>query len=134
MDSTAPSARSESAARRVPVIVWLLTLLFAVKAFFSIVGSFLFAFPMGWPLGTIVGVFLVVAGVAYAVIAWRMRFGERIVWLAALIVSVLHQAGLAILDLSLYGEIPSEDYVFIGVTIVVVVLLFLPVTRRFFSR
>lgn len=30
--------------------------------------------------------------------------------------------------------IPSADYLFIGITVVVVILLFLPVTRRFFSR
>jgi hypothetical protein len=41
---------------------------------------------------------------------------------------------LAVLDLALFGRIPSEDYLFIGVTVVVVVLLLLPATRRFFSR
>jgi hypothetical protein len=117
-----------------PAIIWLLTLLFAAKAFVSVVGAFIFAFPLGWPLGSIVGVLLVLAGVAYAIITWRMRLGERVIWLAALVVSIVHQGGLAVLDLTRYGAIPSADYLFIGITVVVVILLFLPVTRRFFSR
>jgi hypothetical protein len=71
---------------------------------------------------------------AYAVMAWLMRFGERVVWLWALVLSVVHQAGLAVLDLSVYGAIPSEDYLSFALTVVVVVLLLLPVTRRHFSR
>lgn len=119
---------------RTPPVVWLLILLFALKAFFAVVGSFLFAFPIGGLLGPIVGVLLIAVGVAYAVIAWRMRLGEFVIWLAALALSIIHQAGLAVLDLALYGAIPAEDYMFIGVTVIVVILLLLPGTRRFFSR
>lgn len=117
-----------------PALIWLLTLVFAVKAFVAVVGSFIFAFPRAWPLGPIVGLLLIVAGVAYAIIAMRMRLGERVIWLAALVVPVVHQSGLAVLDLTLYGAIPSTDYLFIGITVVVVILILLPVTRRFFSR
>jgi hypothetical protein len=130
IDAGGPSPQ----ASRTPAVIWILTLFFAAKAFVSVVGAFLFAFPMEGPLGSIVGVLLIVAGVVYVIIAWRMRLGERVIWLAALIVSIVHQAGLAVLDLVLYGAIPSQDYPFIGVTVVVVILLFLPVTRRFFSR
>ena len=46
--------------------------------------------------------------------------------------SAVHQGGLAILDLPQYG--PECDYLFIRINAVVVILLFLPVTRPFFSR
>ncbi len=51
-------------AARPPATVWILTLLLGAMAFVSVVGSFLFAFPLGGLLG-------------YATIAWRLRH-----WLA----------------------------------------------------
>lgn len=121
-------------ATRPPATVWILTLLIGVMAFVSIVGSILFAFPMGGPLGYIVGTLLIVAGIGYAIIAWRLRRGERAVWTAALVLPIVHQLSLNTLDLVLYGAIPSEDYPFIGVALVIVVLLLLPTTRRFFTK
>jgi len=103
-------------------------------AFVSIVGSFLFAFPLGGPLGYIVGTLLIVAGISYAIIAWHLRRGERAVWTAALVVPIVHTLGLNTLDLVLYGAIPSEDYPFMGVALAIVVLLLLPTTRRFFTK
>ncbi|HEX2194929.1 MAG TPA: hypothetical protein VHK63_08265, partial [Candidatus Limnocylindria bacterium] len=91
-------------------------------------------FPFGGALGIGLGGFLLLIGAAYLVIAWRMRFGERATWLAAVAVPVVNQGVLAILDLSLYGTIPPEDYLFIGVTLVTLVLLALPPVRRFFVR
>ncbi len=121
-------------ATRPPATVWILTLLMGAMAFVSIVGSFLFAFPLGGLLGYIVGTLLIVAGIGYATIAWRLRRGERAVWTAALVLPVVHTLGLNTLDLVLYGAIPSEDYPFMGVGLVIVVLLLLPTTRRFFAQ
>ena len=117
-----------------PATVWILTPLTGAMAFVCVVGSFLFAFPMGGPLGYVVGTLLVVAGICYATIAWRLRRGERAVWIAALVLPVVHTLGLNALDLVLYGAIPSEDYPFMGVALAIVVLLLLPTTRRFFAK
>ena len=117
-----------------PATVWILILLMGAMAFVCVVGSFLFAFPMGGPLGYVVGTLLVVAGIGYATIAWRLRRGERAVWIAALVLPVVHTLGLNALDLVLYGAIPSEDYPFMGVALAIVVLLLLPTTRRFFAK
>ncbi len=134
MASTSSGGNRAAVAVRPPVTVWILTLLTGLMAFVSIVGSFLFAFPMGGPLGYILGTLLVVFGVCYATIAWRLRRGERAVWIAALVLPVLHTLTLNITDLVLYGAIPSEDYPFMGVALIVVVLLVLPTTRRFFTK
>ncbi len=123
-----------SIAVRTPASVWILTLLMGLMAFVCIVGSFLFAFPMGGLLGYLVGTLLIVAGSCYATIAWRLRRGERAVWIAALVLPIVHTLGLNTLDLVLYGAIPSEDYPFMGVALAIVVLLLLPATRRFFTK
>jgi hypothetical protein len=112
MSDTAP-ATEQFGERSVPLLVWILTAIFAVRAF---------------------GVTLLAIGVAYLVIAWRMRFGERAIWIAAIVAQLVNQAVLTVADLSLYGSIPPEDYAFIVVTVVVLGLLFVPSVRRFFSR
>ncbi len=122
------------AAIRPPVTVWILTLLVGAMAFVSVVGSFLFAFPMGGLLGYTIGTLLIVFGIGYAIIAWRLRRGERAVWIAALVLPIVHTLTLNTLNLVLYGAIPSEDYPFMGVTLAIVVLLLLPTTRRFFTK
>jgi hypothetical protein len=122
------------AARRPPATVWILTPLLGLMAFVSVVGSFLFAFPMGGILGYTIGTLLVVFGIGYATIAWRLRRGERAVWFAALGLPVVHTLTLNTADLVLYGAIPSEDYPFMGVALVLVVLLLQPITRRFFTE
>jgi hypothetical protein len=119
---------------RPPATVWVITLLMGVMAFVCIVGSFLFAFPMGGLLGYIIGTLLIVFGIGYAIIAWRLRRGERAVWIAALVLPIVHTLTLNITDLVLYGAIPSEDYPFMGVALIIVVLLLLPTTRRFFTK
>jgi hypothetical protein len=119
---------------RVPILVWVLVAIFALRAVVTLVGSFVFAFPMGGFLGIFVGLSLVAIAVAYGVIAWRMRFGERWVWIAAIVAPLVNQLLLTVTDLSLYGAIPPEDYPFIVITVVVLVLLFLPPVRRFFTR
>ncbi len=119
---------------RPPATVWVLTLLMGAMALVCAVGSFLFAFPMGGLLGYIVGTLLIVAGIGYATIAWRLRRGERAVWIAALVLPIAHTLGLNTLDLVLYGAIPSEDYPFMGVALAIVVLLLVPATRRFFAK
>lgn len=88
---------------------------------------------MGGLLGYIVGTLLIVVGTGYATIAWRLRRGERAVWIAALVLPIAHTLGLNTLDLVLYGAIPSEDYPFMGVALAIVVLLLVPDTRRFFA-
>ena len=115
-------------------IVWVLTLLMGLMAFVSVVGSFLFAFPMGGLLGYTIGTLLIVFGIGYAAIAWRLRRGERAVWIAALVLPIVHTLTLNTADLVLYGAIPSEDYPFMGVALAIVVLLLLPTTRRFFTK
>ena len=120
--------------RSVPVVVWVLTAILALRGLLSFVGALIFAFPAGGALGIGLGTFLVATAAAYLYVAWRMRFGERWVWLAALTVPIVNQGVLAVVDLSLSGTIPPEDYLFIGVTVVTVLLLFLPPVRKFFSR
>jgi hypothetical protein len=128
------SATAQPRGRTVPLLVWILTAIFGVRAFLTVVGAFLFAFPMGGALGTGIGITLLAIGVAYLVIAWRMRFGERAVWIAAIVSQLINQGVLTVADLSLYGAIPPEDYAFIVVTVVVLGLLFVPSVRRFFNR
>ena len=123
-----------AAAAAPPATVWILTLLIGALALVSVVGSFLFAFPLGGLLGYIAGTLLIVAGIGYATIAWRLRRGERAVWTAALVLPIVHTLGLNTLDLVLHGAIPSEDYPFMGVALAIVVLLLLPTTRRFFAK
>ena len=93
---------------RPPATVWILTLLTGAMVFVSLVGSFLFAFPMGGLLGYVVGALLIVFGIGYATIAWRLRRGERAVWIAALVLPIVHTLTLNITDLVLYGAIPSK--------------------------
>lgn len=119
--------------RRPPATVWILTALFAALAFFSVVGSLVFAFPLGGALGYTIGTLLLIAGVVYAFIAWHLRRGSRAIWTAALIVPVVHQGGLAIVDMMREGRIPSEDYPFIAGALIIVILLLLPRTRRFYQ-
>jgi hypothetical protein len=119
---------------RPPATVWILTFLLSLMAFVSIVGSFLFSFPMGGPVGYTVGTLLIATGIGYATIVWRLRRGERAIWVAALILPIAHTLMLNTVDLVLYGAIPSEDYPFMGVVFIIVLLLLLPVTRRFFTR
>ena len=117
-----------------PVTVWILTILMGLMAFVSVVGSFLFAFPMGGLVGYTIGPLLIVFGICYAAIAWRLRRGEHAVRIAALILPIVHTLSLNTTDLVLYGAIPSEDYPFMGVALTIVVLLLLPTTRRFFTK
>jgi hypothetical protein len=119
---------------RPPVTVWILTALMGAMAFVSVVGSFLFAFPMGGLLGYIIGTLLIIFGIGYATIAWRLRRGERALWIAALVLPIVHTLTLNTTDLVLYGAIPSEDYPIMAVALVILVLLLLPTTRRFFTK
>ncbi len=134
MSSTSTGGNRAAVAGRPPVTVWILTPLIGLMAFVCIVGSFLFAFPMGGPLGYILGTLLVAFGVCYAAISWRLRRGERAVWIAALGLPVVHTLTLNTTDLVLYGAIPSADYPFMVVALTLVVLLLLPTTRRFFTK
>lgn len=89
---------------------------------------------MGGLLGYVLGALIVTYGVCYAAIAWRLRRGERAVWVVALVLPVVHTLTLNTADLVLYGAIRSEDYPFMAVALTVVVLLLLPTTRRFFTK
>ena len=128
------SNHHDTVAIKPPATVWILTLLMSVMAFVCVVGSFLFAFPLGGMLGYIVGTLLLVLGIGYAMIVWRLRRGERAVWVAALVLPIFHTLSLNTLDLVMYGSIPSEDYPFMGAALAIVVLLLLPATRRFFTK
>ena len=134
MSSTTSGDNRAAVAGRPPVTVWILTPLMALMAFVCVVGSFLFAFPMGGLLGYVIGTLLILFGICYATIAWRLRRGERAVWVAALILPIVHTLTLNTTDLVLYGAIPSEDYPFMAVALAIVVLLLLPTTRRFFTK
>lgn len=134
MSSDKSVTNRPTVAARPPATVWILTLLLGVMAFVSVVGAFLFSFPLGGLLGYSAGTLLLMAGIGYATIAWRLRRGERAVWTAAVGLPIVHTLGLNTLDLVLYGAIPSEDYPFMGVALAIVVLLLLPPTRRFFSK
>jgi hypothetical protein len=76
--------------------MWIITPLTGLMAFVSVVGSFLFAFPMGGLLGYIIGTLLIIFGICYATIAWRLRRGERAVWIAALVLSIVHTLTLSL--------------------------------------
>ena len=123
-----------TARARPPATMWILTPLMGAMAFVCVVGSFLFAFPLGGLVGYGIGTLLIVFGICYATIAWRLRRGERAVWFAALGLPIVHTLTLNTADLVLYGAIPSEDYPFMGVALTIVVLLLLPSTRRFFTK
>lgn len=122
---------NQGLAVKVPLTVWILTALFGLFTFVSLVGPFIFSFPMGFYA---VGVLLLLFGIVYATITWRLRKGERAVWILALVLPLVQQLGLNGLDLFYYGSIPSEDYPIMGLTLVMVVLLLLPSTRRFCSK
>ena len=132
--STKPISVNTASATRPPATVWILTFLLSLLALVSIVGSFLFSFPLGNLIGYTAGTLLIAAGIGYVTIVWRLRRGERAVWTAALVLPIAHTLMLNTLDLVLYGAIPSEDYPFMGIVLVVVLLLLLPVTRRFFTK
>lgn len=134
MASRASGDNRAALASRPPVTMWIITPLTGLMAFVSVVESFLFAFPMGGLLGYIIGTLLIIFGICYATIAWRLRRGERAVWIAALVLPIVHTLTLNITDLVLYGAIPSEDYPFMAVALTIVVLLLLPATRRFFTK
>lgn len=134
MASTSSGGERAAVAGRPPVTVWILTPLMGLMAFVCVVGAFLFAFPMGGPLGYVIGTLLVAFGICYAIVAWRLRRGRRAVWTAALVLPIVHTLTLNTTDLVLYGAIPSEDYPFMAVALALVVLLVLPTTRRFFTK
>ena len=115
-----------------PTTVWALTGLMGLFAFISIVGSFIFAFPEGWPLGYAVGVVLIAFGIAYVTLAWRLRRGERWTWKAALALPIIHVVAMSAVDLVVLGEIPSENHPVLGMVALIIVLLVVPRTRRFF--
>lgn len=117
-----------------PVPVWIVGLLIALMAFASMVGPFLFAFPLGGLLGYGMGTALLVFGIGYGVVLWRLRRGERKVWKGALLLPLLHTLTLNTTDLVRYGAIPKEDYPFMAVAGLIVALLLLPSTRRFFRK
>lgn len=50
-----------------------------------------------------------------------------------LAIPLLHVVAMSALDLVLLGEIPSENYPVLGVVTIIIVLLFVPSTRRFFT-
>jgi hypothetical protein len=134
MASVKPARVSPLVGSRTPITVWILTFLFGLMAFVSLAGPFLFAFPMGTAAGYVIGTLLLIASVGYASIIWRLRRGERTVWLAALALPIVHTIGLNGYDLVAFGAIPSENYPFIVVALVVVALLLAPVTRQFFTK
>ena len=119
---------------RPPATIWIVTVLLGAMAFVAIVGAFLFAFALGEPAGYVLGVFLVAFGIGYIALAWRLRRGERRVWKAAVALPIVHTLGLNTFDLVRQGSIPREDLPFMAVALLIVVLLVLPVTRRFFIR
>ena len=126
------TTHKESFSPRPPVTVWALTGLMGLFAFISIVGSFIFAFPEGWPLGYGVGIVLIALGLAYVTLAWHLRRGERWAWKAALALPIFHVVAMSAVDLVVLGEIPSENYPVLGVVALVIVLVLAPRTRRFF--
>ena len=127
-----PIVHDQSLATRPPATVWALTGLMGLFAFISIVGSIIFAFPEGWPLGYVVGIVLIALGAAYVTLAWRLRRGERRAWQATLALPFIHVLAMSVVDLVVLGEIPSENYPVFGVLAVIMVLLLLPGTRQFF--
>ena len=126
-------ARNPLPASRPPATVRALTALMALFAFISVVGSFIFAFPEGWPLGYVVGIVLIGLGGAYASIALRLRRGERWAWRAALALPITHVVAMSAVDLVVLGEIPSENYPVLALSAFTAVLLLVPRTRRFFN-
>ncbi len=127
------SLGNQSLASRPPASIWVLTASMGLFAFISIVGSFIFAFPEGWPLGFTVGVVLIGLGIAYVVLAWHLPRGTQWGWKAALALPIIHVVAMSAVDLVVLGEIPSENYPVIGLVAIIVVLLFVPRTRRFFA-
>ena len=109
--------------RATRALLWLLRGSFAVWAAFAILASFMSA--VGWAF--------LIAGIVSAAIAWRIPFGERPVWFAAVLVAVASPLGLAIHDWMLLRYVPPADYAVGGVAAVVLILLFVPPVRRHFA-
>ena len=65
-------------------------------------GQYAATFPMGGLLGYTAGTLLIVFGIGYATIAWRLRRGERVVWIPALVLPAVHTLTLNTLDPVLY--------------------------------
>jgi hypothetical protein len=132
MSISSPASVERSAATpRVPITVRVVQPLLGVLAFVAIVGSFLFIFPQGTLFAYAVGAVFVAGGLTYVTLTFRLARGERGAWLTALGVTGAH---LLFNVWKVTGEHETESVPILGVSIVVVALLALPATRRFFTR
>jgi hypothetical protein len=121
-----PPARS----RRVPVPVWISSVLLLFMAFASILGGgWLFGISTGTPTGYASGTVFLIVGAAYLLAVLRLPRGDRRLYLTALFL-VTAQLGFGAAKL-LYGE--TESLPISAACIALLVLLDLPQTRRFFG-
>jgi hypothetical protein len=121
----APTGRS-----RVPVPVWISSILLGFMAFISIVGGgWLFGISTGTPTGYVSGTAFLVVGITYLAAALRLPSGHRRLYLTALFLVVAH-LGFGAAKL-LYGE--TESLPISAACVTLLLLLGLPQTRRFFG-
>lgn len=132
MSTASPASVEQSAATpRVPIAVRVAQPLLLILAFVAIAGSFLFMFPQGTLSAYAAGTVFVAGGLAYVTLALRLPRGERGARLTALGVTGAH---LLFNVWKLTGEHEAESVPILAVSIMVVALLALPATRRFFTR
>lgn len=126
--TTSPSAAARQL--RPPVELHVIRLLFVLLAFVSIVGSFLFAWPVGGLSGIATGLALDVAGVLFLVAAIKLPTGEQWVanlarWLAGL------EVAWSFYKVFIYNE--TESAGFLVAATLATLLLWSPRVRRFFA-
>lgn len=129
--TAAPSPAPETTRMRPPAELHVIRGLFVLLAFVSIVGSFLFAWPMGGLSGIATGLALDVAGVLFLVAAVKLPSGERWVanlarWLAGL------EVAWSFYKVVIYNE--TESTGFLVAAVLATLLLWSPRVRRFFSE
>ena len=132
MSPASPTSVERSAATPyVPIAVRVVQPLLLVLAFVAIFGSFLFMFPQGTLSAYTAGTVFVAGGLTYVTLALRLPRGERGTWLTTLGVTGAH---LLFNAWKVTGEHETESVPILAVSIMVVALLALPATRRFFTR
>ncbi|HVM45426.1 MAG TPA: hypothetical protein VM582_05770 [Candidatus Thermoplasmatota archaeon] len=117
-----------------PIAVRVLALLLPLFGLLSVVGAFVFVFPLGGWLGPGLGALFLAVGAALPLLAWRLLRGDAWALHAAVALLVLHEGAHRLVNLALEGRIPPEDYPFMALVALMLVLLLLPGTRRFCSR
>lgn len=116
---------------RVRVTLSITSAIFALLAFISLVGPFLFVFPEKTLFAYAFGALMMAVGVLFLITGFRIHAGDRWAWDIARVLLLLELAWSA--SKIIYWREP-EAWVFGTAAFVALVLLNLPPVRRFFLR